>query len=804
MAEKNELQWLAGALERGRKAARFCVNGQLDISDPGLTVEGVGAINLPLKARQARDLIAVSQRAPYGKGTETRIDPRVRKTWEVDAARLQCRPDWDAAIAAAAESIATQLGLPADSLIAEPYKLLLYEVGGMFLPHRDSEKLDGMVASLIVVLPTFFEGGQLKVEHNDDRKRFDFKSATEEKSAEYVAFYADCEHAVEKVTRGRRLALAYNLVLKPQTGRSRKPKASPSEVLSHALRTWASTNPGEPLMFALEHLYTPKSLSLKLLKGHDRALADAVVAAAEETDGIVHLAQVERHVNQHADDGYYGYDRYRRSRYRYDDEEDYEDEDGDDDDYSRRGRSAASRKRELELGEVYEDELSASGWKTLSGKSQSFGNISLSIEAIISSTPLEDWKPTREEYEGYTGNAGNTLDRWYHRSVLVVWLREQHYRVLASAGLDAVLPQYLSQWKKLKKTAKKRAAEATSDVVQFARAIIGAWPKRYGFESPRRWGAGDDPALPVMEFIETLLPLQDLATMLDFLRVVGERDRSRPVSELVLQTGWEFGWGSLSDTLVGMVSQPKDPYSRDDGPIATRDLSWFRAICRERKDDAERQALIDRLAVIFTQLFCQPPARDVRRYYDSDEEPEATTCESNLLPLLEALLAGKRDDDLEQVVAFTRAQPNLFRRELCQVPTLNKFIPQARKRTAGSSPAVEDWLEEVRRQLTDATAKEPVTPCDWSRPVVAKCTCRFCQELSGFLSDPLREVGEIVAGEGDRNHLTQQIHREKLDVVHKLVKQGRPYRLLLTKTNGSYERQHRRYLADCQLLESLP
>jgi hypothetical protein len=36
----------------------------------------------------------------------------------------------------------------------------VYEKGGFFLPHRDSEKHDRMVASLIVVLPNPFEGGR--------------------------------------------------------------------------------------------------------------------------------------------------------------------------------------------------------------------------------------------------------------------------------------------------------------------------------------------------------------------------------------------------------------------------------------------------------------------------------------------------------------------------------------------------------------------------------------------------------------------------------------------------------------------
>ena len=45
------------------------------------------------------------------------------------------------------------------------YKLLLYETGGFFKPHRDTEKEDKMFATLIIQLPTEHEGGQLLVKH---------------------------------------------------------------------------------------------------------------------------------------------------------------------------------------------------------------------------------------------------------------------------------------------------------------------------------------------------------------------------------------------------------------------------------------------------------------------------------------------------------------------------------------------------------------------------------------------------------------------------------------------------------------
>ena len=93
--------------------------------------------------------------------------------------------------------------------------------------------------------------------------------------------------------------------------------AAPADVLAESIASWVATQPAKPLVFALEHHYTQRGLSLDLLKGADRQLADLVVPAAEKTDCLVHLAQVSRHLLQFADDGSFGrsyFDRYRTPR----------------------------------------------------------------------------------------------------------------------------------------------------------------------------------------------------------------------------------------------------------------------------------------------------------------------------------------------------------------------------------------------------------------------------------------------------------------------------------------------------------
>lgn len=134
------------------------------------------------------------------------------------------------------------------------------------------------------------------------------------------------------------MALAYNLVLKPRRGKTSPAAqpAAPADVLAESIESWAAMQPNEPLVFALEHHQTQRWLSLDLLKGTDRQLANLIASATEKADCLVHLEQLERHLQQWADDGSLG------RGYRYD-------------------RAPQSV---IEIGETYEDELSGPQWKS--------------------------------------------------------------------------------------------------------------------------------------------------------------------------------------------------------------------------------------------------------------------------------------------------------------------------------------------------------------------------------------------------------------------------------------------------------
>jgi len=775
VSESSSFDWVAEAIAKANIKAKFCVAGCLPSVDPGLEVDGLGALRFPMKPGAAKKLIEACQVAPYGQGTQTLVDTKVRKTFELDPQRFRLSEAWNAAVANVLESVAQRLGLPTDRLESKLYKLLVYDKGGFFLPHRDSEKQDRMIASLIVVLPSKFEGGELIVRHTAAKVTLDFKEAAVGKTPCFAAFYADCEHEVKRVNRGVRIALAYNLVLKParnQPSTAAGP-ADPLDELTESLQSWVARQPGQPLVFALEHHYTQRGLSLDLLKGSDRILADMVVAAAEKTDCLVHLAQVQRHLQQWADDGSFGRG------------------------YRNRNDRTPRRKSEIVIGETFEDDLHGTQWTDLQENKQPWGDIPLAHGSIVSSTALDDWKPTSQEFEGYTGNEGNTLDRWYHRSALVVWHRDHHFDVVAHSDALNCNPLFYSMAAKLAETPKRRFEDARRDCIRFARAIIGRWPRTY-LRFGDEWTKGKS---PLDDFPKHLLLLHDRDTVACFLSQMAKQDPTLTLKSFVVTVCREFGGQAFAGELKQLLLGPHD--EREGQEIPYRDIEWLSAFCCDTRTAPDPSQLAAELCAIVVDRFCKTETS--RSGYDSYLRDRGPSVPEKSLPLLcKALLASGQEEGLARVLHFIQQSPDTFRFEECQVPALITLMPWSKKELGRIHPQLAAWLAAVRKALETAAAQPPDPPSDWTRPANVKCNCQYCAQLKNFLADPDKQVGRIRAREDVRRHLMFTLEKHKCDVKYELESVGSPYSLVLTKTYGSFERAVKRYNSDCRLLSDLP
>ena len=160
------LEPLDQALRQIDRPGTFCVSGSVPAVLPGLEVKGFGPVGLPLTAGTAKELIEQCHQAPYGKGEKTLVNTSVRRVWRIEPDRFALEnPEWEPVIEGIVAKVQEDLGLESQKLESHLYDLLLYEPGSFFLAHRDGEKLGRMVATLVVVLPSSHQGGELIVRH---------------------------------------------------------------------------------------------------------------------------------------------------------------------------------------------------------------------------------------------------------------------------------------------------------------------------------------------------------------------------------------------------------------------------------------------------------------------------------------------------------------------------------------------------------------------------------------------------------------------------------------------------------------
>jgi len=761
------IAWMTTAIGQASQSNTFCVGGTLSLMNPGLEVAGVGPVKLPLKPTMAKSLIAAARVAPFGKGTETLVDTKVRKTFEIDAVQIKLSAAWEKAIEEVVSRVATDLGLADQQLRAELYKLLLYERGGHFQRHRDSEKLNRMVGSLVVMLPSAFSGGELVIEHEGSREAFLFEDASAESSPNYVAFYADCEHEVRRVTGGHRLCLTYNLIVgKPSAAKKEIVDLDDATRLATSIKAHVAKHPSLPLVFALEHQYTQAGLTAELLKGADRRMADLIESAASLANCRIYLAQVVRHLNQAAVDGSYERQRPWGSR-----------------------PVATSQ---LQIGETYEDDLNGSEWRDYSGKTENFGVIPFDTKSIVSKTSLDDWKPTSEEYEGYTGNAGNTLDRWYHRSAIVLWHADYHFDVIVRGNLQDNVALYFSMKQKLDKTPEKGQEEAKRDCFRLARAIIRHWPGR---THVGRHGEPKDDSPWMRQFVETLPEFED-KSLHDAVLAAMLIDRATPIDKYLTAICHQHGIVPFSGRLKEMLEAP---LSQWDNQPAARDLNWLSMLCCDRKLAAEQTIFVG-LCKVATERFCG-------YYSDITDKRIQSHVVSKIADSLELLfhanLATAQDQMAAKLVAAVRALPQRFTSHNLQVPCLLKLIPWSRKKLKHVHPVLAQWSEAVRADLIATTSRPPQQPTNWTRPAKIDIWSKYAEQLNKFLADPSSETLTIPATAYERDDMIRTVNRDHCDVTHRFERTGNRYQLVFTKTLGSYEQAIKQHADDLKLLATL-
>jgi hypothetical protein len=534
-------------------AGEYSFGGEAETlpATPGLYVDEVGPVPVPLTSELAEKLIARAEKSPFDHNFDTKLDESVRKSWQLEPDKVELKnPLWQHGIDRMMRDVSERLGYKKIALKCVLYKLLVYGEGGHFLKHQDTEKEKGMIATLVIQPSSLHEGGDLVIYRGGKvRYRLDFGKAagTAAYLSHYAVHYADAEHALGKVTSGYRLALVYSICLPPEESHREREINNPlSDELAEAIVTMGPEDKSFALL--LEHEYTEKSLfdlGARSLKGVDRVR----VGALEEANGVVpddkklnlYIVKLEHKVT------------YGKS-------------------FRRTGWQECRRQQ-------------GASWLLTSG--EGIGKVSKTTAAFNFLNPAKKtlsqmWMPHGvKKDKGYTGNEGPSTSTKYSRFAVVAWPVARHLEnALPHLPMDAVIGDLASH--------KPSDAAALQDLVNQVKARL---------ESERRYDSDVPFWLYSLEFyqlfFELLAGAGDAAVVSVFLADLcpalgGIRENDTPVPLLVALVR-AYDWSEIGSGVMKALTT-RQPWNCDKRCYSTLELSL--RIVDELDDGAARQALL--------------------------------------------------------------------------------------------------------------------------------------------------------------------------------------------------------------------
>ena len=566
---------------------------------------------------------------------------------------------------------------------------------------------------------------------------------------------------MKPVTAGHRLCLVYNLTLAKAKAAVGAPQRDRHvRQVSGLLGRWpADDDAPAKLAVTLEHQYTKDGLAWDALKGIDRARADVLAAAAAAAGCHAYLALVTLWESGSSggdgdDDGY----SYGRG---YDDEE----EDDDDDDDS--GDDAGGK---YEMDEVMDESLTADGWRSPDGTAVPFGPLPIGEGEVWPAGSLRSTTP-EEQFEGYTGNAGMTLDRWYRRAAVVVWPDAHHYDVLCEAGAKQAVPALLQLAEAARQAAGGAAAAVLRDQCRrFATAVLAVWPSSV----PQYWHHAVSPSvdpLPALDVVD------DVSLVHTYLGDTLQRDTALQPGSGLADVLSRHGWPTFEDDLVAL-------FGRTAGQSLDRNVGLLELLsgaATRAKGKADRVGLCRRLAGLVVDALVVIDG-------DPDDRPPGDVAAARLARLVRSLLLVGDDERLSSLVAHVIATPHRYPLQAVQMAAITSVAPRVTGRPGRRSPALDRWTADVRLRLESLTAAAPQPPADQRRDDAVDCKCADCVELNRFLADPVERQHSFKMAQQRRGHVEDQIGRFRCDLDRLTDRRPRPQVLICTKNDATYRR----------------
>lgn len=356
------------------------------------------------------------------------------------------------------------------------------------------------------------------------------------------------------------------------------------------------------------------------------------------------------------------------------------------------------------------------------------------------------------------GNYGNTLDRWYRRAAIVVWPRDRAFAARAEAGSQWALHELRDRIEAGEQESARAAAESLAPFWK----KVGAQAGLLGAALDVAAGLGAaGTATMLLEPFRAETVTQEHAGGLAAAAGRYGQEWTRSVLDGWFGPGHHYGtdrseW--VSNRLPGLCGTLRALGSPEVARVlAAGAWRWM--------DDQLR-------------LWTTTARNEVR-------QPQLEKLSSPLVRLLEAA-----DDKLRDEIAGALRE--------CGDNILECLMPALRMQDAREA-GLDTVAQDCAQRLGAIVARPLRGEDDWSIEWTG-CGCDLCDTLGTFLDSRSQRIFEWPLATAGRQHVHTRIDSAGLPVRHQTRRQGRPYTLVLTKTDELFTRATKaRHMAETDL-----
>lgn len=746
-----------------KSAGNFVASGSQEFIMPNIEVKGFGELALPVTALQAKKLIKVAHKAPFGKGSKTILNDEVRKSWEIDASEITFNnPEWNKWLDKLLTEVKEKLGIGKAKIKASLYKMLVYEKGDFFTWHKDSEKEPNMFATLSITLPSKYKGGELAVRFQDEEIVVDLAKESNANTFAYSAFYADCDHEIRPLTQGYRVSLVYNLLqTSEKEGISAFNNLETEETLAQMLQEWRTDFEDGVKVILLDHQYTPTNFSISQLKLADKPRAQMLMKAAEKTGFFARLALLTHYQSGEIDYNSIKPKRGKRRRWDY---EDYDDDE----------LSTSS------IGEIFEEYRKIEEWAE--ANLPTIGEVTVNNDMIISRIITGQGEPIEKQAEGYTGNAGMTIDYWYHYGAVVLWNEASHAKILSSLVLPDAF-EWLKYYVQRKDTDKK--------AIEYLKIILSTLQV-----SKERLRTYHKEKLDATGVIDTWAILKDEESFVE---------NYQHIVPLFIFTSYE-GWARLISAYPADAFNPifKDIAAQDDIALIEHWVALFEFLQKDKNYQDFAASHIKSFPVYLANLpkylvYKSNTDFIYFRFMDSENEKHHKHVRNIIKSILEISADNQTDSWIDGITSIFTSTNN---RDYVNDVLIKALIENAKFKT---TKLYLNLYAFAGKDLQNRVDNTPQPLPNWTRPIPEHSSnySKFWDILRNFMDSPVLQIFNYQAVLEDRNNMQYAIKRAKVDLQMTTIKKGSPHTLQITKNNAEYQQNFKNWETDVKLLDSI-